>query len=37
MGVLKIIEKSIISSALIFVIVVLAPGIPPDVEFEAIK
>lgn len=37
MGVLKFIEKTIIRSALVFAVIVLAPGIPPDVEFEAIK
>lgn len=37
MWLLQFIGKVISSSALIFVVVVLVPGIPPDVEFEAIK
>ncbi|KAG4075038.1 hypothetical protein HA402_014437 [Bradysia odoriphaga] len=37
MGILQIIGKAITSSALIFVVVVLVPGVPPDVEFEVIN
>lgn len=37
MSVLQFIGKVITSSALIFVVVVLFPGVPPDVEFEVIN